>query len=48
MLAIEAWMQTDEYKKNGPVYILGHGLGGYFAAHYATRYPSNIKGLILM
>lgn len=28
--------------------LLGHSFGGFVAAHYAIKYPENVKGLILL
>jgi pimeloyl-ACP methyl ester carboxylesterase len=31
-----------------PYVLVGHSLGGLFARHYATRFPDEVAGLVLM
>lgn len=42
---LEQWRQCMDNLKD--FYLLGHSLGAYISAHYAIRYPNNIKKLLL-
>jgi 3-oxoadipate enol-lactonase len=37
-----------EQLKTGPIVLVGHSMGGYVALAFARRYPSMLKGLVLV
>lgn len=41
---VELWRQALGL---GKIYLVGHSLGGYFAGHYAAKFPQNILRLSL-
>ena len=46
---IESFQQwKDKVGISGKVHLMGHSFGGYIAAVYAMRYPSEIQKLILL
>lgn len=43
--SLEAWRQA---KKIDKITLMGHSMGGYFAAAYAFRYPQRVERLVMV
>lgn len=47
--ALADWLfQELRPKITGPFVLVGHSLGGYIAAAFASRYPQQLKGLMML
>lgn len=47
-MAVENLAEYIKYLKLDQVYLVGHSLGGWIAASYASRYPDQVQGLVLI